>query len=771
MAVNDDLREGKKLLEELNILRRKLNQTPLRLTDDETTRQLRSLPEDIERAKKALSDMEGSATNLYDRLRGVTSELKGQETATTGIRSAFRSLTKDVEKLKFDEQEISKLSAKELQSLQKRVKENKDRIDSSAEEILNSSNLAKKLNSIVESRRAQKKEEDKIQESVGMHLKRSKILTEEQKSILAYYFDQNNIIEEINGKIKERVAFEEKAAKATRKFTALADLSSAIPGLRKLAGPFKEAEQAARKAFEATEDGSKANAAGIKALGKAFSSPLLQLGLLASLFKGVLDIAFKLDSQITEIGKSQGKSYKQAAAFREELQDAADASYNYLQTTKSLFEAQAELGESAGVSAGFKIQELQDQVRLTKQVGLQAADAAKLSTLARVNGITTTDTLKGIIKQTTALKLQSGVTFDNRKILKEVANISGQLAANYKNSPSLIAAAVVQTRKLGMSLEQAAQASRGLLDFESSISNELEAELLTGKELNLEKARYLALQGDSAGAAAELAKNFGSLEEFQNMNVLAQEAMAKAVGMTADELSNTLLQQENLSKLGDETQKQLEVQVKKLKDKGDLVGANALSAQTANEEEALAALDRISNQEKFNAAIEKAKDLFTGMIDNMPTLLGILGTIAGVMAGIALSAVITSGGTALIGAGIAIASAGLIGGAIGTGLGIAASSSTSGTGEGKAGEATKINDGIIDPDGGLIVSGPKGSIRLDKKDSIVAGTQLDKSDSSNNSSILEKLDRLIAAVERGGTVYMDGNKVGESLLLATHKLS
>ena len=103
MAVNDDLREGKKLLEELNILRRKLNQTPLRLTDDETTRQLRSLPEDIERAKKALSDMEGSATNLYDRLRGVTSELKGQETATTGIRSAFRSLTKDVEKLKFDE--------------------------------------------------------------------------------------------------------------------------------------------------------------------------------------------------------------------------------------------------------------------------------------------------------------------------------------------------------------------------------------------------------------------------------------------------------------------------------------------------------------------------------------------------------------------------------------------------------------------------------------------------------------------------------------------
>jgi len=766
MAVNDDLKEGKRLLEELNALRKKLNQTPLRLTDEETTRQLRSLPEDIERAKKALSDMEGSATNLYERLRGVTSELKGQETATTGIRSAFRSLTKDVERLKFDEQEITKLSTTELQNLQKRVKENKERINSSAKELVNSNKLASALNSLVESKRAQGEEEDKIQENVAIHLKRIKTLTDEQKSILSYYFDQKDVIEDINDKIKERVDFEERAIKATRKFTALADLSSAIPGLRKLAGPFKEAEQAARKAFEATEDGAEANAAGMKALGKSFSSPLVQLGLLASLFKGVLNIAFQLDGQITEIGKSQGKSYAEASAFRAELQDAANSTLNVVQTTKNLLGAQQELSKVAGVTAGFKVKELQDQVRLTKNVGLQAEDAAKLATLQRVNGQTADDTLDSIIGQTTALKLATGVTLDNRDVLKEVANISGQLAANYKNNPTLLGEAVVKARSLGLTMAQTAGMASGLLEFESSISAELEAELLTGKELNLEKARMLALQGKSVEAAEELSKQFGSLEDFQNMNVLAQNALAKSMNMTSDELANTLLQQENLNKLGAQAKKDILERREALLAEGKVAEANDLISQASNDKNAKAALERLSAQEKFNAAVDKAKDLFVGLIDNMPTLLGILGTIAGVMAAIAISAVIASGGAAAIGGAIGLAALGFTGGMIGAAMG----RSLEGPETKPDGEV--IQDGIISPTGGLEVKGPKGSIYLDKDDSVIAGTALNRNNNTSGNSTADNiLNKILAAIVAGGDVYLDANKVGQALALGTYKSS
>ena len=37
----------------------------------------------------------------------------------------------------------------------------------------------------------------------------------------------------------------------------------------------------------------------------------------------------------------------------------------------------------------------------------------------------------------------------------------------------------------------------------------------------------------------------------------------------------------------------------------------------------------------------------------------------------------------------------------------------------------------------------------------------------DTSQIVEKLDKLIAVVEKGGDVYMDGNKVGKSLVIAS----
>ena len=59
-----------------------------------------------------------------------------------------------------------------------------------------------------------------------------------------------------------------------------------------------------------------------------------------------------------------------------------------------------------------------------------------------------------------------------------------------------------------------------LLDFESSITSELEAEMLIGRNLNLERARAAALAGDQVTLMEELNSQMGSLEDFQDMNVI-----------------------------------------------------------------------------------------------------------------------------------------------------------------------------------------------------------------------------------------------------------
>ena len=110
-------------------------------------------------------------------------------------------------------------------------------------------------------------------------------------------------------------------------------------------------------------------------------------------------------------------------------------------------------------------------------------------------------------------------------------------------TPDGLVKAVANAKALGVEMGDIAGIAGSLLNFEDSITKELEAELLIGRDLNLEQARYLALQGKSDEAVAELVKQAGSLEELQSMNVIQQDALAKSVGMTADQLATTLEKQ------------------------------------------------------------------------------------------------------------------------------------------------------------------------------------------------------------------------------------
>ena len=211
-----------------------------------------------------------------------------------------------------------------------------------------------------------------------------------------------------------------------------------------------------------------------------------------------------------------------------------------------------EIAEATGITAGFTEEQLKSQLILTSKLGLAADEAGKLAIFSTLTDKTTKSINTEILDEVANLEKSTGLRIDGREVIKEVANVSGQLSANYRNDPKLIAKAVIQAKKLGLTLEEAKDISESLLDFESSIEAELEAELLTGKALNLERARSLALQGKSAEAAAEIAEQVGSSAEFQEMNVLAQQSLAKAAGMTVDQLADSLKMQELQSKLGDQ---------------------------------------------------------------------------------------------------------------------------------------------------------------------------------------------------------------------------
>lgn len=364
-----------------------------------------------------------------------------------------------------------------------------------------------------------------------------------------------------------------------------------------------------------------------QSLRKNLSDPLVIIGVAIKLFKELVNMGLAFSQRTADIARNLGISSSEAQILNQRFSDITASSNNLLSTQTNLLEATNQINDRFGTSAMLTESMLEDQIDLTKKLGLSGEEAAAFAEYSLTSGKSQEDIVNAIGRQNKGL-------LNNKKVIQAVAKVGGQLNAQYKGNPELIAKAVVQAQKLGMTLEDTQGISKSLLNFEESIANELSAELLTGMDLNLEKARYLALQGKSAEAAAELMKNLGpnGLVKFQNMNVIQQEALAGALGMSADKLADSLKTQQLLNRLKPAEKRAYKDAIKAAQEKGDFDKAAALEKQMNQGKEFELAKVNLDAQQKFNAAVDKLKGLLASIVE------GPLGqmaeTIADMIAGI-----------------------------------------------------------------------------------------------------------------------------------------
>ncbi len=139
--------------------------------------------------------------------------------------------------------------------------------------------------------------------------------------------------------------------------------------------------------------------------------------------------------------------------------------------------------------------------------------------------------------------------------MDDVAKNSRTAAKYMGGNVKEITKAALQAAKLGMNLGDLTGVADGLLDIESSLSAQFEYQALSGKQINLDKARQLALEGNLAGMAKEIAKEAGDIHEFNKMGRFEREKLAKSMGMEVGQLHEMLAMEEARKKLGEEDAK------------------------------------------------------------------------------------------------------------------------------------------------------------------------------------------------------------------------
>ena len=306
------------------------------------------------------------------------------------------------------------------------------------------------------------------------------------------------------------------------------------------------------------------------------------------------------------MAKAMNMTYEDALNTREELGNIAALSGDAALNTKGLQESYMAIGKSLGSNAMASEETLKTFTKLREQAGYTNEQLAELNKLSLVNGKSLEDNTKEILGGAKAYASRKGLVINEKEILNDVVNASASLKLSLGGSADALAESAVKARAVGLNLEQAAAMADQLLQFESSIENELSAELLTGKDLNFEKARTLALNNDIAGAAEEIANQVGTSADFAKMNAIQQEAIAKSAGLTKDQLAQSLMDREALAALSG-------VEGKDAKEKFDnlvkQVGMEEAKKRLGNEQLANQ-YQQQSVQERFAQATEKLQELF-----------------------------------------------------------------------------------------------------------------------------------------------------------------
>ena len=407
--------------------------------------------------------------------------------------------------------------------------------------------------------------------------------------------------------LRKNLEVRKRIEKSTGALGALAKAATKLPGIGQYLNAPEAIEAMEQLASEMESAGEKSTSftnrlkiglKGVNVLAKGFVENITSP---EAIFSLIISSTLKANTQVVALGKALGSS---SEAYRENLVDISRTTNNLNVSTTNLAEAFNEIVKATGFAYNFSADQLVTQIKLTKQVGLTADEAAQVQRYSVLTGKTSEETYRSFLKGIVATRNQLKVGIDFKTTLAEVAKVSGQIAANLGFNPERIAKAVVTAKTLGLTFDQLKSATSSLLDFGSSIENELKAELLTGKQLNLERARAAALAGDQVALAEELAKNIGTAADFTRLNVLQQDALSKTVGMTSDQLAETLRRREEAI-------------------------ASGKSLAQITEEEAAQALERQSIQDKFQAATLKLQDLLGNIVAG--PLAGFLDVLSGAL--------------------------------------------------------------------------------------------------------------------------------------------
>lgn len=598
-GIQDEIKQNNEALEKTISISNKIGSI---------TESFNKIQTEIEFANKNLSQFSNNANLTNDIFQQTTSTLKLsnqltrsiENTKLTELFSEVNQLTKDVSSNllnqieEINKAEEGKIKIIDLLEIEYSLARKKQILEKELNKAIEEKNVSEQsyielqLNSI-----------ENINDLIGVHKK----LTKESEA-------HNKVLEKQEA-INKRIA------------GIISGLVGKLPGGKYLTNMLRLDEVAtgaitAKEAFGSLGTEIRALGAAISALSGTALALIAGIGLLIGGFaayifvmKKIIELIVDMDSKIAKVGKNFTISYSEASKLRIEAQKIAKEMNLVGINTDQVIEGMTKIVDIMNginpvlFTANTVFIELTKSATiLSERFGISQDEISKLFKVSVALGRPFND----IVLRTVVLGKNILTT---KESLRALANISVGVASTFKGTVDNLIMAEQKAKLLGTTLKELRNIGTGFLDIETSLRQEMEARVLTGRQIDLDPARYYTLTGQFDKLQEEILKVMGSLDDFKKMNFIQQTSLSQLFGMDVDQMSEFLANAEQLQKLGiSQTQltdlqkmsaDQLNVELEKARATGNAAYVEYLE-KLAKEKESLEITER------YNDVLTKIKE-------------------------------------------------------------------------------------------------------------------------------------------------------------------
>ena len=517
----------------------------------------------------------------------------------------------------------------------------------------------------------------------------------------------------------------------------------------------------------------------------AFAAGMGPMFLIAGIAVAALKSFTDLDASARAFRDTTGMTNSQMEGIKEQANTLTGQFASAGVNAEKVFNTVAALKSEFSDITSFGDEVVASITLLNTNFGVSSESAAKVQGVFEQIGGLSSETAASVQMQVAQMANLAGVA--PAKIFEDIADSAEIASTLFQGDVESLTKAAIEARRLGSNLKSVAATSEHLLDFQSNIGDELVAATFVGGQFSLTQARSLAAAGKHVDAQKEVLRQLQRSGDFRKKDYFTQQQMAKAAGMSVEDINKQLNAQEKLNSLTSDQRKLAEDAI-----------SQGLDISNIDKDQLASQVNQFKTQKEMKGQVEALSAAFTGIAATIgsaltPLLEGLMPIIEGIMVPIQLMAqgigFILSGFTQL--APVLLPILGIMTAMYVKTRAVAIMSVIKGAWQGLGGlpvvgpalataavlggigyiNSQKVGDLGIDPNGGPIVSSPRegGLFQGTKNDGLMMAPGIGTKGVGSGAGV--NTAAIVAAIRETKDVYMDGRRVTSRVASSVEKSS